>query len=242
MKKIFLIVITVFLLTGYSFSQEINFNNKIISLKNNILKADVHNNNVSLLKDETKRSPGISFILSLILPGAGHFYTGRMDVGQYFFASEVALWLGFAGMTVYGNNLKNDAQSYAVVHSGLDKNSKDDNYFVNVASFNSIYEYNNYRLTRGEYDQIYYDINQNFWNWDDQNNRYTFDDSRKKSEQMMNSRIIFVSGMIVNRVASALSSLILTKKANETTSITPEFTYDNKLNIDGLKLNIKFNF
>ena len=48
--------------------------------------------------------------------------------------------------------------------------------------------------------------------------------------------------MIVNRVASALSSLILTKKANETTSITPEFTYDNKLNIDGLKLNIKFNF
>lgn len=37
---------------------------------------------ISILK---KKSTGIALVLSLLLPGAGHYYLDRMDVGKYFF-------------------------------------------------------------------------------------------------------------------------------------------------------------
>ena len=104
---------------------------KELTLK--ILNDTIKNNDVKINTNNTaSKSPGVSLLLSLVLPGAGHWYAGRLDVGQYFFVSEAACWLGVLGFNLYGNSLRDDSRTYAGVHAGLNKNGKDDNYFSNV--------------------------------------------------------------------------------------------------------------
>lgn len=208
----------------------------IKDLKTEILKNEIdlkYQSNIQMTDDG--KSPGISLILSLILPGAGHFYAGRMDIGKYFLTAEGALWLGFAGVNIYGDALRNDARSFASVHSGLNKEGKNDDYFADVGNFNDIYEYNNYRLSRGEYEKLY-DINTYYWNWDNVSNRTNYDEQRRKSERMYNSTKIFTTGMILNRLASALSAFLITKTDGKL-KVNSEFTGSNSGSPDGFRIN-----
>jgi hypothetical protein len=229
-----LILFIILSLTACIHSQD-NPNN-VKDLKTDILKNDININISPDLKiAEGSKSPGISLILSLIVPGAGHLYAGRMDIGKYFLTAEGALWLGFAGVNIYGDALQNDARSFAVVHSGLSKDGKSDDYFADVGNFNNIYEYNNYRLSRGEYDKLY-NINAYYWNWDNVDNRTNYDEQRRKSERMYNSTKIFTTGMILNRIASAVSAFLITKTAGKI-DVKSEFTGSNSGRPDGFRLN-----
>ncbi len=214
-NKIIILLLTILLisilLNKENYSQSLD--NRKLELKNEILnqkKSEVQTSFNVL----SEKSPSISAVLSLILPGAGHFYAGRMDVGKYFLTAEAGLWLGIVGINIYGDAVRDDSRSFAVVHSGINKNGKDDDYFVNIGLFNNIYEYNNYRLSRGEYDKIY-DINSHYWNWDYNNNRELYDEQRKKSERIYNSERIFTAGLIINRIVSAVSAFLLTNNTTE---------------------------
>jgi len=209
------------------------------------LNEDLLNRSLPALKSQvtsaaTKKNSAVSLLLSFVLPGAGHFYADRMDVGAYFLGAEAALWLGYAGFTVYGNSLQTDSRSFASVHSGLDKNGKSDDYFANVGNFMSVYDYNNEKLARGEYDLLY-DVGSNYWNWDSQPNQGEFESQRRKSERTYNNRIIFVTGVIVNRIVSGISALVLTNRGNSKITsglrINTSFTGTPDNHIDGIQLN-----
>mgnify|MGYP000889832721 CR=1 FL=1 len=242
LKKIFIFAVIMLSASQLTFGQaEFSFGNSKQDIKSKILNQN------SLGKTEfsitqTEKKPVISFLLSLILPGAGHLYAGRMDVGKYFLAGEAALWLTYGGLSYYGEALDKDARTYSVIHSGLNKEGKDDDYFVSVSSYNSIYDYNNEKLLRGEYDKIY-DVSSQFWQWDDPSNRDNFDEQRKKSERMFNSRKIFTTGMIINRITSGISAFILTETPDSKVSFNTEVTSspDNN-NIDGFKINFSTRF
>ena len=157
---------------------------------------------------------------------------------------EAASWLGFAGLNIYGNALREDARTFAAENSGLDKSGKPDDYFANVGNFNSVYEYNNDKLLKGQYSQLY-DVNTYFWNWDNVTNKDSFEEQRKKSERVYNTRVVFGTTLIVNRIVSAISALILANKKSDsnTLNIQPELLQKNYgVGVDGLKLNISKNF
>lgn len=209
---------------------------KIMNLKSELLESDVPvDNHIDLKISNSNKSNVLSVLLSLLLPGAGHFYADRMDVGKYFLTAEGALWLGLAGMNLYGDALRNDARSYAVVHSGLNKDGKSDDFFADVGNYNNIYEYNNYKLSIGEYDKIY-DVNSHFWNWDSQSNRFHYDEQRTKSERMYDNTKIFTTGLIINRLTSAISAFLITQTDGKV-NVNSELTGNPDGNIDGFKLN-----
>jgi hypothetical protein len=247
MQKKLVIVLVLLFAVQSAFTQVKTDNNAFLKqeLTNKILKSNYKD---SINKDEpvtNKKNPAISLFLSLLIPGAGHLYADRMDVGKYFVIAEASCWLGVAGMNLYGNWLRDDSRTYASVHSGLNKDGKDDDYFSNVGNFNSIYDYNNEKLAKGQWEQIY-DVNTHFWSWDTEVNKESFDKQRKKSERVYNTRIVFATGLIVNRVVSAISALVLTNKSNKNSStgirISSEFigTKDNPY--DGLRLNFVKSF
>ncbi len=244
-KKI-LIVFVLLLIIKFSFAQvkAFDISYQKLELTEKIIKQNYKDSlNEQSLKID-KKNPAISLFLSLLIPGAGHLYTDRMDVGKYFVASEVSCWLGIIGLNLYGNYLRDDSRTFASEHSGLNKNGKDDDYFANVGNFNNIFEYNNEKLAKGQYDKLY-DVNTHFWNWDSELNRNTFDLQRKKSERTYNTRIVFATGLIVNRVVSAISALVLTNKKNNSSSgirINSEFIGTHKNPYDGLKLNFVKSF
>ena len=93
-----------------------------------------------LTEKKSTKSPGLAFIYSLLLPGTGHLYTERMDVGKYFVAAEISSWLGVLGLTLYGDAVQDDSRSFAGIHASLNKESGNDDYYRNVGEFNNIYE------------------------------------------------------------------------------------------------------
>lgn len=239
-KSIIFLVIVFFVQVINAQDNSISNNDKKQILTEKILKSNYKDSIEQETPGYNKKNPSVSLFLSLLVPGAGHLYAGRMDVGKYFLASEVVCWLGVAGLDIYGNALRDDSRTFASEHSGLNKNGKDDDYFSNVGNYDNIYEYNNEKLAKGQWDKIY-DVNSYFWSWDNITNKNVFDTQRKRSERVYNTRIVFATGLIVNRVISAISALILTNKQNKNSSagfrINSEFISTPKSNYDGIRLN-----
>lgn len=245
MKNKIKYILLLILVTGNLYAQRLpdtQISSGLQKLQYEILNDSTENKTEINESTLNKKSPGLSIILSALLPGAGHFYAGRMDVGAYFLGAEVSMWLGVFGVNYYANVLRDDSRSFASVHAGLNKDGKDDDYFSNVGSYSNIYLYNNEKLQSGEYDKLY-NINTHFWNWDTQGNLEEFDRQRKKSERTYNLSTIFVTGMIVNRLVSGISALILTNKANSNgIKLSSEFITTQKNNIDGIRLNFVTQF
>lgn len=212
-------------------------------LTNQLLTQNSSRGKIEISSAENKKSVGLAMLLSLLVPGAGHLYIDRMDVGKFFVMGEAASWLGLAGLNIYGDALQDDSRTFASENAGLNKSGKDKDYFANVGNFNNIYDYNNDKLAKGQYSQLY-DVNTHYWNWNSTLNRDNFEEQRKKSERVYNSRVIFGTTLIINRVVSAISALILTNKKSDNTkaiNIQPELL-QKEYGIDGLKLNISKNF
>lgn len=217
--------------------KKLELTNKIINSEEFSPEKDFELENVNA----SKKSVGISLILSLLLPGAGHYYLDRMDAGQYFLLGEGASWLGLAGVNVYGNIIRDNAETFASDYANANINGKDDEYFVNIGNYKSIYDYNNEKLSFGEYDKIYTDIDNFYWNWDSENNQFRYKAQRGESERIKNTSIIFASALIVNRIASAISAIILTNQHNSAISnikLDSELMTGYGNRIDGVKLNL----
>ncbi|CAN5660856.1 hypothetical protein BH10BAC5_BH10BAC5_25170 [soil metagenome] len=237
-------IASVFLFVVFAFNvvmaQELTKDpNSILELKSQTLKSESKITDLKMPEASTK-SGGIALLLSLVLPGAGHYYEGRMDVGKYFLTAEAASWLGLFGLDLYGNSLREDARKFAVVNAGVNLNGKPDDYYGNVGNYNNIYEYNNAKLQNGQYDQVY-DVNTYYWNWNTVNNRTDFDLERRQSERVFNTKVVFSTALIINRLVSGLSALLLANKGTNNVKMNSELL-KGKLGYDGVKLNFSKNF
>lgn len=223
---------------------------KLLNLKSDFYESKTGNDKKNKFSINTtaaeKKSPALAVLLSALIPGAGHLYIGRFDVGKYFVGADAAFWLGLATLNVYGNSVNDDAITYSVQYAHVtNPDAKDDDFFTNVGNFNSVYEYNNDQLIQGLYNSLY-DVNAYYWNWDNNvQNRNIFDEQRESSERILNTRIVFGSLLIANRVVACISAYLLTNKPKSKSSslnVLPELLYKNDLSFDGFKFNISKNF
>ncbi len=191
--------------------------NKIYDLKNRplILDSNVVSENKTTVR-KSKKSPGLAFIYSLIVPGTGQLYAKRFDVGKYFMISEAALWLGFASFTVYGNWLINDAYKYAGTHAGVDNTNKDkqDNFYINIANYDNVEEYNNDMLERGQYDKVYYPGSGFDFHWNSVEERRIYREDKLAADRIHNDRLFIVGAVLVNHLISAISAIVVTNGYN----------------------------
>ena len=59
------------------------------------------------------KRPGISFLTSAIIPGAGQLYNGSKKRAVAFFTVEVGLWLGYASQQAKGNDKEDEYKALA---------------------------------------------------------------------------------------------------------------------------------
>jgi len=219
----------------------------ISALKEKILNSDSKSDNLNInsVTAKSKKSPGLALLFSFILPGAGHYYINRMDVGKYFLGVDAASWIGLASLNIYGNDVRDESRTFSRQHAGINNiDNKSDDYFTDIGSFDNIYEYNNDKLTRGQY-ELLYDVNNFYWNWDDIQNKNIYETQRKSSERIYNTRIVFGSLLIANRIISGISALLLANKQNKKISslnVQPEFLYKRDYSFDGIRINLSKNF
>lgn len=223
--KIFLYFITSFLITNQLTAQVNDFGIKLnensysgkyflTDLSNDYYGTDTLDKISNNTKPKKKKSPGLAFIYSLFVPGLGQLYTDRFDVGKYFLISEVSLWLGYAAFTIYGDWLLNDAYEYAKIHAGINPDGKDDDFFLNIANYDNVEQYNNERLLYGEYDKIYYpELGYGFY-WDNIENRKKYRGDKLSADRIHNDRLFIVGAILLNHIVSAISALTLTNNYN----------------------------
>lgn len=190
----------------------VRHSSKIFYTFNNITRDSIGNESRFT---GSKKSPGLAFLYSLFVPGTGQLYAKRFDVGKYYMISEAALWLGFASFTIYGNWLLTDAHKYAQTHAGIDANGKDNNFFVNIANYDNVYQFNDDQLRNGRYDQLYDPLNGYYFYWDNVNSRKQYRLDQLAGDRVITDRLFFVGAIIVNHIISAVSAIVLTNAYND---------------------------
>ena len=204
-------------LTEKSFKENISAN-KIYSLKNDAVLNSKKEFKLDIISPaESKKSPGLALIYSLLVPGLGQVYTDRFDVGKYFMISEASLWLGYAAFTIYGNWLLNDAYNYAAIHAGVDNSGKekDDQFYVDIANWDNYELYNNEQLIFGQYENLYTPANGYYFYWDQVSNRRKYREDKLAADRTKNDRLFIVGAILINHVVSAISAIILTNSYND---------------------------
>jgi hypothetical protein len=261
---IFLIAITT-VFSQTSFSQQdftpLKLNNFKLSDKNSFASAlemkqtlfmSMLSDTIRPAKDEiappprSKKSPGLAMIYSLFVPGMGQLYTKRFDVGKYFLISEAALWTAFASFTVYGNWLLKDAYNYASTHAGViqSNKAKDDNFWINIANYDNVEQYNNDMLEKGNYDNVYYPGTGFDFYWDSVPNREIYRSDKLAGDRIKTDRLFVVGAILLNHVISAISAIVLTNKYNSGegtnggVSVKADVVKNFNNRVDGIKLNL----
>jgi hypothetical protein len=179
-----------------------------------VISGDLDKNN------SDKKSPAVAFGLSLIFPGLGQAYLKRFDIGRYFLASEVSLWLAYFGLNEYGRWLNDDAINFAVARAGIDKTGKDDDFFANIENYRSVYDFNQRKGRDRNYDKLY-DTDKFFWWWDTDESRQRYKDIRTKSRAMRYYAKFALVFVISNHFASAIDAFVLAKKSNLKLGVLP---------------------
>lgn len=239
-----------------------SYDKKIIQLSNNVSTPQETKTNLSFLDSVTenrqstkvkgsKKSPGLAFIYGLVVPGMGHVYANNFSTGKYFMISEATLWLTYALFTVYGNWLLDDSYSYATTHAGItvDGKARDDKFFIDIANYENVDEYNNEKLRFGEYDKLYYpELGYGFyWNSTEERRQYRAD--KIGGDRTLNDRLFVTGAVLINHLISGISAVFAANSYNS--ELKEKGSGGIKMSagvikhfnrVDGIKLNISKNF
>ncbi|RMF57441.1 MAG: hypothetical protein D6748_11160 [Calditrichaeota bacterium] len=160
--------------------------------------------------------------LSLLLPGSGEWLMGNKTMGKIFLGSDALLWLSYWGSKSYVNILQNDLQGFAAVHAGVHTGNKNDQYWIDIGTAGSIYEFNSERLLDRDIDGMYPETGDYSWQWDSEENRRAYLDKRLHRLDWKRRTTYLVGGLVLNRLISAIDviRLLRKKKPTEPTSRT----------------------
>ncbi|MCX7878476.1 MAG: hypothetical protein N2510_07545 [Ignavibacteria bacterium] len=168
------------------------------------------------VEKKNTKSPFLGFLLGAAVPGLGHVYAGKFSSGKYFMISEAALWLTYAGMTIYGNWLLDDAYGFAVINAGvnLSGKSKDDIFFTNIANYNNVEDYNNDMLRRGEYDKVYLPGTGYDFYWNSEEARKLYREDKLGGDRTLNDRLFTIGAVVINHILSGVSAVFAVNSYN----------------------------
>jgi hypothetical protein len=161
-----------------------------------------------------KKSPSRAFFSSLILPGIGEAYVGEEFQSKLFLGLELVGW-GLVIANIINVNMRmNDYQNYAVVQAMVNPNAKDDQYWINIGKFDTIYEYNEERRRERDLEALYPETKFYSWQWNLTDNRLNYDAYRIETREIENNRLYFFAAIALNHLVSAINALRLANAHN----------------------------
>ncbi len=212
------IIIPLLLILSFSTFAQQKSKSSILELENQVksihLENNLNNSNLNFEQSQSKKSVGLAIIYSLLLPGMGELYAGSYSSGKYFTIAEGVLWGTYIGINSYGGWLKDRYRSYAESYGGVSLDGKDNNYFATIGDYHNIDEYNNAQALNRNFGSMY-NKTEYYWNWQTNNDRRTYRDMWKTSEQAYNDIRFVVGALIVNRILSAIDAVRLVSAYNK---------------------------
>jgi len=163
-------------------------------------------------------------LLSLFFPGAGEIYGESKTKGKIFLFSEASLWAGFLGFRTYGSWLKKDYRIYAAEHARVNLEGKPDDFFDQLAFYDSRDQYNQFAPLYHRTDVQPYPEDE-FWNWewDSRESREHYRRLKNRSKNASRKALYLVGLSMVNRIVSVVDAVKTVRKYNRKKSF--EFSH-----------------
>jgi hypothetical protein len=150
-----------------------------------------------------QRSTGGAVLRNLVLPGWGHaFAEGKLTpVAQRFLYADLALLLGYAGMSAHARTLEGNLTPYAQQHAGVDIAGRERGFVLAVTNYASLTAYNDEMLRLRQWNALI-DANapQNQWNWTSDAERARFVQLKDRYDRVEQNRPVLITGMVINRM------------------------------------------
>ena len=192
---------------------------------------------------EQKKSASKAFFYSLLLPGTGEAYVGEEFQSKLFLGIEIVAWGLVIANIINVNSRESDYKNFAVQHAFLNRTGKDDQYWIDVGKFDTIYEYNEERLRERDVNALYPENSFYYWGWDNQGNRYSYDSNRIDTREIEQRRLYFYAAITLNHLVSAINALRLANSHNrklDELSIRFNFDYNPMVNQFSFSLSKSF--
>ena len=214
MKKLFL----AFIFLSASIFAQSSSNSSILQLENsvkqNMKNAGNTSLNINYYEGAQHKSAGLAMIYSLLLPGMGELYADSYSSGKYFTITEGALWVTYFGMSSYSGWQKDRYKAYAVSSGSVGSANKDADFYATIGDYSDIKQYNDSQALNGDFNKMY-NVNQNYWKWNTNEDRKTYRNMWVSSEQAHNDLRFVVGAMILNRIASMINAVRLVSAYNK---------------------------
>jgi len=188
-------------------------------------------------------SPRKALLLSFIVPGLGHHYVDNENWtrGKIHLGSEIALLAGYFGLSARANRLENNLNTLATSKAGVSLSGKDRGFELAIANYDNLEEYNDYQLRTRRWQNILPNTPENRWNWESDNDRFEFQNTRDRIANSENQLPTLLTLMVANRIFSGINAFT---QAREASSRLPEasVSYLNEFGERGVTARLKFNF
>ena len=153
-----------------------------------------------------ERSPGTAFLLSLLLPGAGHLYAGNSGDAKRFFVAEGILWGGFGSFKARQVLKGNDMKLFARTHGGVDISDRSDAFLGRVELYDTSTAYNRRAVHESGPEAVFY-TGQDAWQWDSPAARRRFADIREERLSADNASTLVLGVLVLNRLVAGITAV-----------------------------------
>jgi hypothetical protein len=186
--------------------------------------------------EQQTKSKAQAALFSLLLPGAGQYYVGNQFNARLFLGIECGMWLSYYGFHQYANYTKESARAWAILKAGADPNNTDDLYWVKMTYYDNRdrneeagFGYNQMIAVIDRENAVLFPETPNYyWNWDNKADRDKYRNLRNQSKTANRRAGLFLGGVVVNHVVSAVEALFAAGK------------YNRRLEFSGLQLYYSF--
>lgn len=230
---------------GLSSAQELHYRPvspaELDALDHRLVRQDVPD--INPVPAREKKSVSRAFFYSLLLPGTGEAYVGKTGYTKFFLSVETIGWGLFIANSLQVSSREEDYQNYAVQHAGIDRSGKEDQYWIDIGKFDTIYEYNEQRRRDRNIDALYPESPDFAWRWDAEDNRLFYDAYRIDTRKIEDRQVYIFGVIILNHLASAINALRLARAYNrDIEELSWRFDVDYNIYSDHLSFSIGKSF
>jgi hypothetical protein len=190
-----------------------------------------------------KKSPSRAFFYSLLLPGMGEAYVGEEFQSRLFLGLELVGW-GFVVANIINVNMReNDYRNYAVEHAQVVWTAKENQYWIDIAKYDDIFDYNEQRRRDRDLNALYPENALYSWQWDATANRLSYDAYRIETREIENPRLYYFAAIALNHLVSAINALRVANAYNrKAEDLSFNFNFDYNPDIGQFTFSLQKSF
>lgn len=213
-----------------------------------LVAESVFAQNISFEQPESGSSeklpnPKVALLISFVAPGLGHHYvdSDNWTRGKIHLATDVALIAGYFGLSARANRLNGNLNTLALSKAGVSLSNRGREFELAVSNYDNLAEYNDFQLRTRRWQNILPDTPENNWNWESEEARSEFQDTRDRISNSENQLPTLLTLMVANRIFSGINAFT---RARDMAIQLPEtsFSYLNEFGQPGVTAHLRFSF